>query len=67
MEEKNIEQIQETKLLEVLINNKLNWDQNTKFLVQKANSKMRLLHKLGLDKEDLKNALKMILQEEYCS
>ena len=103
MEDKNIEQIQETKLLGVLINNKLNWDQNTKFLIQKANSKMRLLHKLvgfGIDKEDLKiiyilyirshleqscqvwhssltlenitdlervqkNALKIILQEEY--
>ena len=76
---------------------------NTKFLIQKANSKMRLLHKLvgfGIDKEDLKiiyilyirshleqscqvwhssltlenitdmervqkNALKIILQEEY--
>ena len=53
VEDKKIEQIQETILLGVLINNKLNWDQTTKFLVQKANSKMRLLHKLvgfGKDK-----------------
>ena len=42
----DLEEIQETKLLGVIINNKLNWDSNTDFLVKKANSKMRILHKL---------------------
>ena len=103
MNNKNIQEIQETKLLGVYLNNRLNWDQNTKFLVQKANAKMRLLHKLvkfGVPQEDLKviyilyirshleqscqvwhssltlenvtdlervqkNALRIILQEEY--
>ena len=57
MNNKEIQEIQETKLLGVYVNNKLNWDQNTKFLVQKANAKMRLLHKLvkfGVPQEDLK-------------
>ena len=49
--------ISETKLLGVLINNKLSWDSNTACLVKKANARMRLLHKLiefGVPKEDLK-------------
>ena len=57
MNNKEIQEIQETKLLGVYVNNKLNWDQNTKFLLQKANAKMRLLHKLVkfcVPQEDLK-------------
>ena len=49
--------ISETKLLGVMINNKLNWDSNTAFLVKKANARMRMLHKLvsfNVPLEDLK-------------
>ena len=86
-----------------MINNKLSWDSNTRFLVTRANARMRLLHKLvdfGVPIDDLvniyvlyirsileqscqvwhssltleqfhdlervqKNALKIILQEDY--
>ena len=49
--------ISETKLLGVMINNKLTWDANTTFLVKKANARMRMLHKLvsfNVPIEDLK-------------
>ena len=36
----------DTKLLEVLVNDRLNWDNNTVSLVRRANARMRLLHKL---------------------
>ena len=103
MEGSTTEAITETKLLGVIIDNKLEWDANTHFLVKKANSKMRLLHKLvdfSIPRNDLKtiyilyirshleqscqvwhssitlenltdiervqkNALKIILQDEY--
>ena len=103
VEQESVEVITQTKLLGVIVNNKLTWDDNTRFLVQKANSRMRLLHKLvsfSVPVEDLiniyilyirsiveqscqvwhssltlenlqsleriqKNALKIILQEEY--
>ena len=46
LEDEVIETISETKLLEVIINNTLSWDSNTKFIVKRANSRMRMLHKL---------------------
>ena len=51
-----IDMIEETKLLGVIINNKLTWDSNTAYIVKKANSRMRLLHKLaefGVPEQDL--------------
>ena len=100
-----VEVIKETKLLGVIINDQLSWDSNTTYLVKRANSRMRLLHKLvdfGVPEDDLvniyilyvrsileqscqvwhssltlqnfqdlecvqKNALKIILQEDYLS
>ena len=53
-----IEVIKETKLLGVMINDKLSWDSNTRFLVTRANARMRLLHKLvdfGVPIDDLVN------------
>ena len=41
-----MEIIRETKLLGVKLNDQLNWDSNTLFLVKRANGRMRLLHKL---------------------
>ena len=58
MEGENIEIIKETKLLGVMINDKLNWDSNTQFLVKRANARMRLLHQLvefSVPLEDLLN------------
>ena len=46
VEKETIEIVTQTKLLGVLVNNKLSWDDNTKYLIQKANSRKRLLHKL---------------------
>ena len=46
VEKETMEVITQTKLLGVIVNNRLTWDDNTKYLVQKANSRMRLLHKL---------------------
>ena len=53
-----LEVIKETKLLGVMINDQLNWDKNTSYLVARANARMRLLHKLvdfGVPQEDLVN------------
>ena len=50
--------ISQTKLLGVIVNDSLTWEENTKFLVQRANSRLRLLHKLtsfSVPKEDLVN------------
>ena len=57
LKNQELEEIHETKLLGVIINNKLNWDSNTDFLVKKSNAKMRILHKLvdfKVPKDDLK-------------
>ena len=40
----SLEVVEEVKLLGVIINKDLKWDQNTKYLVNKANKKMRMLH-----------------------
>ena len=105
MGEDNIDVVKETKLLGVIVNDTLSWDGNTSYLVKRANSRMRLLHKLvdfGVPQDDLtniyvlyirsileqscqvwhssltlenfqdlervqKNALKIILQDDYIS
>ena len=46
IEKEDMEIIPQTKLLGVMINDRLTWDDNTKYLVQRANSRLRLLHKL---------------------
>ena len=56
MEDEMLEVISETKLLGVMVNDKLTWDSNTSYLVKRANARMRLLHKLvdfGVPQEDL--------------
>ena len=42
-----IEPIEDTRLLGTIITSDLKWAKNTAFLVQKANVRMRLLHKLS--------------------
>ena len=41
-----METISETKLLGVMINDKLTWDSNTSYIGKRANGRMRMLHKL---------------------
>ena len=105
MDDQKIDVITETRLLGVIVNNKLTWESNTMYLVRRANARMRLLHKLldfGVPTDDLvsiyilyvrsileqscqvwhssltlecfqnlervqKNALKIILQDDYVS
>ena len=53
-----LETISETKLLGVMLNNTLTWESNTRFLVKRANARMRMLHKLvefSVPTEDLVN------------
>ena len=47
LEGKNIDIVSETKLLGVIITNDLKWSKNTNFLVKKAFSRMRLMHKIS--------------------
>ena len=42
-----LEIIDKTKLLGTIITNDLKWHENTKYIVKKANQKMRLLHKFS--------------------
>ena len=56
MENSSIEVIKETKLLCVIVNDRLTWDSNTMSLIKRANARMRLLHKLvdfGVPEPDL--------------
>ena len=58
MDGHTIDVISETKLLGVMINNKLTWDSTTFYLVRRANARMRLLHKMvdfGVPTDDLVN------------
>ena len=72
IEDTRTEVVNETKLLGVLINNKLSWDSNTSCLVKKANARMRLLHKLiefGVPKEDLRTIYVLFIRsclEQSC-
>ena len=46
VENEVLESIDEPKLLGVIINNSLSWDANTKYIVRRANARMRMLHKV---------------------
>ena len=53
-----VEIVKEARLLGVIINDKLTWDPNTDYIVKRANSRMRLIHKLvefNVPSEDLLN------------
>ena len=46
MEDNLLEQVQQTRLLGVIIDQKLSWQANTNFIIQKAYKRMSLLHRL---------------------
>ena len=72
IENENLEIIKETKLLGVLVNDRLNWNSNTAYLVTRANARMRILHKLvdfSIPKTDLINIYKIYVRsvlEQSC-
>ena len=47
LKNEKLETIDKTKLLGTIITNDLKWHENTKYIVKKANQKMRLLHKFA--------------------
>ena len=42
-----LEQVSETKLLGLLINDKLTWDENTNMITRNAYKRMSILHRLS--------------------
>ena len=57
IENEVLETISETKLLGVIINDKLSWVSNTSYLVKRAISRMRMLHKLVEFKVPVENLI----------
>ena len=58
LERKTLEEVNETRLLGVVINNKLTWNSNTENIVKKAYKRMMILHNLfqfGLPVEEMVN------------
>ena len=47
LKNEKLETVNQTKLLGVIITNDLKWQENTKYIVRKANKKMRMLHKFS--------------------
>ena len=65
LKDEPLEIVEEVKLLGVIINKDLKWDQNTKYLVKKANKKMRMLHlasKFTKNKEHLTQIYKTFIR-----
>ena len=46
LENNSLEQVSETRLLGVILDNQLSWQSNTSFIVKKAYKRMAILHKL---------------------
>jgi hypothetical protein len=58
LENDDIQMLEETKLLGVVVRSDLLWSSNTKYIVDRANTKiwiLRRLKKLGADQDDLKD------------
>ena len=62
----NIEIVDNTKLLGVIVSNDLKWKKNTEYLVKKANNRLVLLRKVASFskyREDLKIYVRSILEQ----
>ena len=60
-----LEVVDEVKLLGVVIDSDLKWDKNTRYLVKKANKRMRMLHlasKFTKNREHLKQIYKTFIR-----
>ena len=72
LKNEKLETIDKTKLLGTIITKDLKWHENTKYIVKKANQKMRLLHKFSkftTNKSHLMHIYKSQVRGnlEYCS
>ena len=69
----NIEIVEKTKLLGLVLTNDLKWEENTELLVKKANSRIHVLRKCSnftKDIEELKNIYILIIRsilEQSCT
>ena len=72
MDSDTVDIVKETKLLGVMIDDRLSWDRNTTLIVKRANSRMRLLHQLvdfSIPKGDLINIYMLYIRsilEQSC-
>ena len=72
LKNEKLETVNQTKLLGVILSNDLKWHENTKYIVGKANKKMRMLHKFSKftkNKSHLMHIYKSQVRAslEYCS
>ena len=58
MDKKNLDIVEECKLLGTIVTSDLKWDKNIQHIVRRANARMQLMHKIvkfAPSREDLKN------------
>ena len=72
LENKLLEEVQECRLLGLIINNQLSWHQNSENIVKRANTKMIILHhlcKFNVPVEEMLNIYILFIRSmlEYCS
>ena len=72
LKEEKLKTVNQTKLLGTIITDELKWDENTKYIIRKANQKMRMLHKFSKftkNKSHIMHIFKSQVRSvlEYCS
>ena len=72
LKKEKLQSVSQTKLLGIIITDQLKWNENTKYIVKKANQKMRMLHKFSKftkNKVHLMHIFKSQVRSvlEYCS
>ena len=72
LKKEKLQSVNQTKLLGTIITDELKWDENTKYIIRKANQKMRMLHKLSKftkNKSHIMHIFKSQVRSvlEYCS
>ena len=72
LKKEKLQTVSQTKLLGTIITDGLKWDENTKYIVRKANQKMRMLHnfsKFTKNKSHIMHIFKSQVRSilEYCS
>ena len=72
LKNEKLETLDNTKLLGTIITKDLKWHENTKYLVRKANQKMRLLHKFSKFTSNKSHLIHIYKSQvrgnlEYCS
>ena len=72
LKDEKLETVDKTKLLGTIITSDLKWHENTKYIVKKANQKMRLLHKFSKFTRNKAHLIHIFKSQvrgnlEYCS